>query len=173
MAGLIINVIGIINDIGNIVLGILQLVPLDANKVSSGSESIVRVGVGIYDSESQLGGDTPGITVWNENGHRLGSTQPSINQIDAGSFLDIVVPQNPPDQQPTYLKIEGRNNSICVAYLSHTWPDGIKRGWLGDMGSQCGMQWYYSKIYVTEANGTQYQVCMRTRRIFKNHLTFT
>ena|ERR1700753_861357 len=156
MAGLIIDVIALIGDS---LLGILQLVPLDSNKVSSGAQSIVRIGIGLYDGVNILGGDTPGITVWNEDGDRLGTTQASTQQVKDGSFVDIIVPQNPPNQQPTYLKVEGGRNSICMAYISHTWPDGTKRGWLGDIGNMCDKQYYYSNIYVTEANGTQYKVC--------------
>jgi hypothetical protein len=163
MAGTILDIIAFIGDT---VLGILQLVPLDNNQVSSGAQSIVRVCAALYEDISDFGGDTPGITLWNEDGKRLGSTIPSTEQVEAGSFVDIVVPINPPNQQPTYLKIEGGANSVCVAYISHTWPDGTKRGWLGDIGKQCGKQWYYSDIEVGQANGTEYKASGSS---FKNH----
>jgi hypothetical protein len=148
----ILNVLGLISGL---VLGIIPL-SLPLPEIQSGPQSIVRVAIGLSDN-SQLGGDIPGITVWNENGDRLGSVNPSSNKVEVGSYVDITVSQSS-NQQPTYMRVEGGSDSICVAYLGHSWPDGTKRGWLGDMGKLCNKQWYYSTLYVTEANGSQYTV---------------
>jgi hypothetical protein len=156
MADTILNVLGLISGL---VLGILPL-SLPLREVQNAPQSIVRVAIGLSDgpfNNSKLKGDTPGITVWNENGERLGSVKPSSNKVEAGSFVDITVSQSS-NQQPTYMRVEGGSDSICVAYLGHSWPDGTKRGWLGDMGKLCNIQWYYSSVYVTEANGSQYTV---------------
>ncbi|KAF2665822.1 hypothetical protein BT63DRAFT_459400 [Microthyrium microscopicum] len=150
-AGIILSVIGLVLD-G--ILGIIQILPI-ISVVPQGAQSIVRIAAGLHEEE-KLGGDIPGITVWNENGKRLGSVKQS-GQIEAGSFADIAVPQTPPGQQPTYLRIEGGKKSICVAYIGHAWSDGTQLGWLGDMGSQCGKQFYYSDVIVHRSNGTQYK----------------
>jgi hypothetical protein len=148
----ILNVLGLVSSL---ILGIIPL-SLPLPEVQKGPQSIVRVAIGLSD-KPMLGGDIPGITVWNEQGDMLGSVNPSSNKVEAGSYVDIAVSQSS-NQQPTYMQVEGGSDSICVAYLGHSWPDGTKRGWLGDMGKFCNKQWYYSTLYVTEANGSQYTV---------------
>lgn len=162
MAALV--VLDIVALVADLVIGIIQIIPLlNTHNVPDGSTSIVRVGIGLYNTSS-LGGDIPGITVWNEDGRRLGKVPTQGGKkVEAGSYVDIVVPQNPAKLQPTYVKIEGGNDSVCVAYFGHAWPDGTRRGWLGDMGKMCGREWYYSNTYVTQANGTQYKVCQALR----------
>jgi hypothetical protein len=137
-------------------LGVLQIVPL-IDAPAANSRSVVRVAAGLADSP-KLGGNIPGITVWNDVGKRLGSVGLSGGQVAAGSFVDITVPQNVPGAQPTYVRVEGGRDSVCVAYIGHVWPDGQKRGWLGDMGKLCRREFYYSSVYVTLQNGTQYTV---------------
>ncbi|KAH8656591.1 hypothetical protein BGZ60DRAFT_144656 [Tricladium varicosporioides] len=156
MAALV--VLDIVALVADLVIGIIQILPLlDTHNVPEGSTSIVRVGIGLYNTSS-LGGDVPGITVWNEDGKKLGNVPTHKGtKVEAGAYVDIVVPQNPAKLQPTYVKIEGGNDSVCVAYIGHAWPDGTRRGWLGDIGKVCGREWFYSNTYVTQPNGTQYK----------------
>lgn len=156
MAGqAVLAVLGLIADVAGIALGIVPLaLQLPEAKPP---QSIVRVAIGLSDS-TKLGGNIPGITVWNENGDNLGHAVVSRTSAAAGTYADVPVDQKS-NQQPTYLRVEGGSDSICVAYLGHSWPDGSKRGWLGDMGKLCGKQWYYSNVYINQANGTAYKVC--------------
>lgn len=158
-AAVVIEVVALIAEIG---LGILQILPLIESNSAPGAQSIVRIGIGMFNGSDNFGGDVPAITVWNEDGKRLGKAQPK-GTIESGSFADVVVPQSSANVQPTYVKVEGGSNSICIAYIGHAWPDGTKRGWLGDMGKHCNRQYYYSNVYVTQSNGTQHKVSKSQR----------
>jgi hypothetical protein len=156
MAGVVLAVMDVFGFLFSGALGVLQILPL-ADSPNADFQSTVRIAAGLADSP-KLGGDVPGITVWNELGTWLGHVGLSGMQVQAGSFVDIVVPQTQAGAQPTFLRVEGGSNSVCVAYIGHVWPDGQKLGWLGDMGKLCGQQYYYSSLFVTESNGTHYTV---------------
>jgi hypothetical protein len=154
----ILGAIGDIADIGAFLIDILDLIlPLAVPK--PGPQSTVRIAVGLHNTDD-LGGNVPGVQLWNENGEPLGSAGVSNDKFGSGTFTDIVVNQKS-NQQPTNLQIQGGSDSICIAYIGHTWPDGTKRGWLGDMGRYCDKQWYYSSVYVTQSNGSAYTVRIR------------
>lgn len=156
MAGVALAIMDVVGFLFTGALGVLQILPL-VDAPAADSQSTVRIAAGLADSP-KLGGDIPGITVWNDVGKRLGSMGAPGGQVQAGSFVDITVPQNVAGAQPTIVRVEGGSDSICVAYIGHVWPDGQKRGWLGDMGKLCNKEFYYSSVYVTLSNGTQYTV---------------
>jgi hypothetical protein len=156
MSGVVLAIMDVIGFLLDGAMGVLQILPL-VDAPAANSQSTVRIAAGLWNSPD-LGGDIPGVTVWNDAGKRLGGTGPPGGEVQAGSFADVVVQLNEPGAQPTYLRLEGGVNSICVAYIGQVWPDGQMRGWLGDMGKLCGWQYYPSDVYVTLPNGTQYTV---------------
>jgi hypothetical protein len=107
-----------------------------------------------------MGGSAPYLATYDENFFPLGFVESSA-RIDVGTYKDITIKHNRPKVQPTYLVVVPGADSICIAYISQTWPDGTKVGWLGDIGEYCGYSNYYSNIYVTMADGGQYKVSSR------------
>ncbi|KAH0550913.1 hypothetical protein GP486_007724 [Trichoglossum hirsutum] len=133
--------------------GILSLVPL--SKDYTGDDSQVRIGVALGGYET--GGDAPFIAAFNEETNFIGYYDGN-EKIKQGSFLDIGIDQHcffgcKRGQQAAYLQLHANNDAICVAYIGQTWANGMKRGWLGDMGKMCGMPFYYSEINLQIAGG--------------------
>ena len=123
-----------------------------------GEHSTLRVQVGLAgpnpnkttEVSSQMDGTVPLVLAFNENGDWIGhSDRHDKRMILDGSFEDLVVIQDRgPGQQATYLQVIARNNAICVAFLTQTWADGSHRGWVGDYGAYCGMDWFPSNIII-------------------------
>jgi hypothetical protein len=153
-AGIVLGVIGLVSEL---IFGVIQLVPPTGDPPNGGST--IHIGVGLHElNDPDSGGDVPGIGLWDEEGGTVGHVYSRDTKIKAGTFANLYVPQSPPNSQPTYVRVEGGADSICIAYIGHTWPDGSKRGWLGDIGQLCGKQYYYSSLFVTQANGSSYTV---------------
>ncbi|KAF2461011.1 hypothetical protein BDY21DRAFT_418919 [Lineolata rhizophorae] len=132
--------------------------------------SRVRLGVGLDTSGglSEAGGDVPYMRTYNANrdfigeffpGHRegvFGNSWMVWDEVDDGSFVDAWVrPRRDHEgQQPQYLElnmIADDEDGICLAYVTHVWPDGHTFGWIGDWGRHCGHAWYHSNIVIDDA----------------------
>jgi hypothetical protein len=148
------------------ILGIVDLVlpppgiPVD---FLSQGHSLVRVGIGMNSSSKDVtpGGTVPSVQIFNEDKTRIGQAVGSMShKVGEGAFVDVPVfhDANYTFQQPTYLEITGGPDAVCVAYIAQSWADGTQLGWLGDMGKFCGEKWYYSNLYVSTKNGSQYKV---------------
>ena len=72
--------------------------------------------------------------------------------VSSGIYQDITIDQSTfPGQQQTYIQINAGAHGLCIAYIIQKWPDGTLRGWLGDMGKECGTSyWGYSNIIVSD-----------------------
>ena len=169
MAGLI-DTIGIVASVLSIVTFFEDLfpdTPTIASNVPAGLTTI-RIGAA-KDGPAPSGGtlrEGKGrigqINMYNENMDKISSdsyyhkNDPS-GLIPDGSFLDFNVDCQ--GQQPTYVQLFGHEDAVCIAYIMHTWPDGTKRGWSGDIGALCGVShWSYSNIIVGKtAAGKNYK----------------
>jgi hypothetical protein len=161
------DVIGIISG----ALGIVSFLP-SLFPSASETSSAMRLGVGL---NGDAGGNVPYILVYNANYENIGGYDPNhqhcqsngwgsttcydrFDEIERGQFVDLEIFQ-PTNQQPVYVKLEQpANDGICLAYITHTWPDGHQYGWVGDFGAYCGADWYESQIIV-DNSGTTTKVC--------------
>jgi hypothetical protein len=105
-------------------------------------------------ADSLLGGNTPGIRLFDVVGRDLGEARGSKKTIADGGFKDIEVKLGDNLQsQAHYISVsKGGNDALCIAYIGLTWPNGDKRAWYGDVGYSCGGSWYNSQTIVGENN---------------------
>ncbi|VBB84006.1 Putative protein of unknown function [Podospora comata] len=106
----------------------------------------IHVGLDGPSGLSNAGGDAPDIRVWNEAGQFIGAKY-DPGKINHGSFKDVTVQLSQP-HQPTYALFTGNDDAICIAYITNSWADGSKYGWVGNWAdsSSCKQDWYYSNI---------------------------
>lgn len=141
----------IINSLGLLIPFAMSLsdAVLGAQKVYS--STYVEIGAGFASVDAtyeSTGGAVPAISIWNEEGSRLGQYMPSKNEkIEAGTSnsVPIYVPQ---DQgatgQPEYILLTTVNkDAICITYVTVS-GNGVSWNWMGDVGQTCGGDWYPS-----------------------------
>ncbi len=107
----------------------------------------VRVAATLNGGTGPSGGDgsLDMIRIYNENEQVLGSTYGSY--ISPGAFQDYKIGQAN-GQQAVFAILYGGTDAICIPYVTTTWTDGQQLGWVGDWGRACGLDWYYSNVYV-------------------------
>ncbi|KAF5697759.1 hypothetical protein FMUND_15304 [Fusarium mundagurra] len=76
-----------------------------------------------------------------------GSGSRSGGKIPNGGFSDFQIGSGG-GKQPVFIQIHGGADPVCLAYALITWPDEKKYRWNGGWGRSCGLNWYYSGIYV-------------------------
>ena len=142
------EVIGVVSGVIGIFQFLQSLFPPDTNSADSSS---LRIGVGLDGPVlSNAEGAVKTINLYNEDQTLVG-TGKGDGDIASGSFQDITIDQSgSPGQQPTYVQINAGKHALCIAYITQKWPDGTQRGWLGDMGQECGASWAYSNIIVSD-----------------------
>ena len=154
MAAAAIDVIGVVSGVLGIVSffqGVFPDPPPDTSKAGS---SHLRIASGMDGGGmSEAGGHITKINLYNEYREQVGGVDYRLpwedGNIEDGSFTDFTLDSN--GQQPTYVQILGSDDAVCVAYITQTWPDGIKRGWSGDMGMICDQShWAYSNVIVSD-----------------------
>jgi hypothetical protein len=89
------------------------------------------------------------IRVYNDNEQILGST--GGGYIRTGEFQDFKISQAN-GQQAAFAILYGSTDAVCVPYVTTTWTDGQQFGWVGDWGKVCGLDWYYSNVYVDNSD---------------------
>jgi hypothetical protein len=135
----------------------------------TGSSTRVRIAAGLDGTQGlrAAGGGIKRVAAWDYNQNQVGETIASdswntvtgtmnygIFGVPEGNFVDIDVPLGWSNKQTPFIVIDsGRqgwqnSDAICIAYVSTTWADGAQYGWIGNWGRECGLEWYYSGIYV-------------------------
>jgi hypothetical protein len=113
------------------------------------SSVYVEIGAGTgVNGTGTFGGAVPAISIWNEEGARLGQYMPSKNEkIAAGTsnHKPINVLQNQgATGQPEYIQLTTVNNdAICITYVTVS-GNGVSWTWMGDIGYTCNGDWYPS-----------------------------
>lgn len=135
------EVIGFIADI----LGILGFLQSNFASSPDAITSKFRIGLALDGTRglSNAGGNLPDVRVWNEVGGFLGAHYDPGN-CGSGVACDVEVEQSVA-QQPTYVLFSANDDAVCIAYMSATWPDEQKLGWLGSWGKACGASWYRTR----------------------------
>jgi hypothetical protein len=88
---------------------------------------------------SNAGGDLPDIRLWNEVGAGF-ATHLRAGHAKSGTFKDVQLGSKV-GGQPTYVLLTGKNDAICLALLTVTWPDGGHYAWNGDWAHVCNHPW--------------------------------
>ncbi|KAF2237057.1 hypothetical protein EV356DRAFT_565149 [Viridothelium virens] len=157
--------------IGGTVASIFGIIGGIQARIPSGVETYtrVRVGIGLDPGEFQVepyGGDVPGVSIYDDVGNGLGFSSGCIfpclirygqKKIKAGNFRDIQIRQKTDNQRnngvPTYVAVSaGGTDAICISYISLTDFSGLHHGWVGDVGAECGGDWFYSTQIVGNNN---------------------
>lgn len=119
----------------------------------------IRIGIGTTNSAANTGGSVPHVALWDDNGHRIGQyTGDENGHLDVGSETNLRIEhyQTEPkysNAQATYVMLSMlESDAICVSYISMTWPNGVNYMFFGDVGYQCGVDWYHSDLIV-DASG--------------------
>jgi hypothetical protein len=100
---------------------------------------------GIAGQEGRMGGNPPQVTVYTEDGSRIGSTGDinvdTTTEWHPGStqYISINPEKGMEGKQATYVSVQaGGSNEICISAISVAWPDGSSpKVWLGDIGVNC------------------------------------
>ncbi|KAI0479427.1 hypothetical protein GGR56DRAFT_634961 [Xylariaceae sp. FL0804] len=151
------SVIGVISG----VLGIYQFLA-DTFPATSDNLATVRVHAALNGATGPDGGtldaadgNIADVRLYNEHEELLGAAKEfdiyTDIHINSGEYYDFTVDQSSSQQAP-YVYIVGANDGICIAYTTVTWTNGYQYGWVGDWGMQCGLDWYYSDVYVDQSD---------------------
>jgi hypothetical protein len=117
----------------------------------------VRIGVGIYGAsdeaiKSNMGGKFPDVRLYDKRGDYIGRNKGNFPHLDTGGFKEVTIPheKGTDGRQAEYIALSSSSDdALCINYVTTTWPDGSSMGFLGDVGSMCGANWYYSDVIVT------------------------
>ena len=163
-------VAGIIIGVPLSIIGILPTKETVVDPLSAGN-SVVRIGIGLLPKEHNAsnpypnlgyGGELPKFRVYNANGEYIGRSGDS-GVLGPGQWATVEIRQNGTGraQQAMSLELRGAaDDPVCIAYMSHTWSDGMKVGWLGDMGRFCGRPWYHPKLMVPTTDEGMHNVSL-------------
>lgn len=138
-------VLGVVAD----AVGIFQFVAEKFASKDDGSHAVVRVAAALDGGSDHLtngGGGINSIRLYNENEEDIGDI--GKRKIGNGEFQDFKIKQSS-SQQAAYAAISATNDAICVPYVTMTWADGAKYGWIGDWGEYIFAQ---ACIHETEAD---------------------
>lgn len=112
----------------------------------------VRVLLGASTDEADsLGGNTPGVSLWDFNGHAIGFTDGKSTVIGQADFVDITVfPRTQGNNVPAnYVSItNGGDDGICIAGISLTFPDSSQAGFDANVAATCGAFWANSNTQI-------------------------
>jgi len=98
-------------------------------------DSYLRVQVALNDhADENAEGRAPQVNTYDDFYRRIGGNFDSA-KIKSGAFTDLTIndkngfiafPTEEP-AQPTYVQLTADNDAICIASLTHTWPDAQRR----------------------------------------------
>ncbi|KAK7928623.1 hypothetical protein PG985_005621 [Apiospora marii] len=141
------DVLGIIGD----ALGIYSFFADLFHQDSSGPVIRVAAALNDWNGLQDADGDVM-VEAYDANHGYLGWGEAHVR---SGDWVDMTLYGNAlPHRQAPYIRLLGFNDAICVPYVTVTWEDGSKYGWVGDWGEQCGLWWYESGVYVDSSNHT-------------------
>ncbi|KAF2460329.1 hypothetical protein BDY21DRAFT_162032 [Lineolata rhizophorae] len=140
----------------------------DNSPASERGNSMFRTTVGLDGTPgsnggelSNAGGDAPAIIAINRNGDEVGRTGPAeliLDHIDDADSLNAEIGQGPDhsgDQAVAAYFLAG-NDAICVVSIIVTWPNQLRRGWIGDNGVPCGQFVFPSGVIINDENYEPY-----------------
>jgi len=106
-----------------------------ATSVAAG-DSYLRIQVALNSNANEnADGTAPLVNTYDDYYRRIGGNF-DAHKIKSGAFTDLTINDKtapifgiPSEEgaQPTYVQMTATNNAICVASLTHTWPDSQKR----------------------------------------------
>ena len=157
-------------------IGSIVLTPLLENLIPQPpvhATTSVSIGIGLCATTADsCGGNTPGVTLWNERGQFIGETS-GTSQIH-------------PDDQPISILVEGRDSvgndvayvsvtnggddAICINLISVADSVGVPKSLSGDVFFTCGADWFPSSQVIDNEGSTP--KCVWLDRNASNGLRF-
>lgn len=155
-ADAVLEVISIVPDAIAVVKWLADKIapPLEASQ-----DTVVRVWIGSQvgsDDANNLGGDVPGVSLWDPNGALIGSKAGRSKKLRQGTHEDITITarENPGNVAAHYLGISaGGIDALCIAGVTVTFTDGSKTAFSGNIPKSCGAAWANSETQIQTALG--------------------
>lgn len=108
-----------------------------------------------------IGGNVPAISLFDENGLRIGQHKPSKGEkVLQGHVAPVDVKSSQVEAtgagiQSEYISLTmDHDDALCISYISMVWPDtqNTQRAWYGDVRYRCGGDWYHSELIAGDNN---------------------
>lgn len=122
-----------------------------ASTPSSGGNSLINIGVGIYagGNQNNFGGDGLIVSGYDVTGRYIG-TGHMPSHMNEGEISATILDNSGGngDIQAIELMIQqGGSDAVCVQWIELFWMDNLFSGWTGDFGEMCDQDWYFSNSY--------------------------
>jgi hypothetical protein len=144
MAGIALNYIGFL---ASGAIGTIPLIKQHFDSPKTSHTTTVRIGLGHNATTNAiLGGNLPGVSLWNEQGKAIGSSTGG-KPPSQSSFTDVQISAHPNigDDSAAYVSINAENDdAICVAYVTVSQANGDSSTFTGDVLAKCGATYYES-----------------------------
>ncbi|KAL6886271.1 hypothetical protein HDV57DRAFT_526135 [Trichoderma longibrachiatum] len=130
-----------------IVSGVLGIVSFIQDNIAEQppNGAIVRVKAGLEwgDEDSGFAGSIAAVYAWDTNNNYQGRSDGA--HIGAGGYREFQIDQMEGGARAEYVAVSATKNAICIAWITVAMKDETQGGaWTGDIGSECGQNWYYS-----------------------------
>lgn len=112
-----------------------------------GRSALLPVRAGFH-QKGTMGDRIGSIHSWNNNSDRLGKE--NNLKFGTGDLIEVRVSQES-GQQDTYVSLHASNDAVCVVYVVTAGAGGDRYTWLDHFGRLCGLRWYPSNVYVSDA----------------------
>ncbi|KAK7425868.1 hypothetical protein QQZ08_007582 [Neonectria magnoliae] len=137
MAAAVVDGLGLVGSVLGIVGFIQDNIP---EKPAEGASIRIKAG-NPGDDNPGLDGDVSAAYAWDTNNNYLG--QADGDHVEVGDVADLTIDSFSPGSRAEYVGVSVGDNAVCIAWVTVSMYDGTDGGsWTGDIGYQCGQNWY-------------------------------
>ena len=139
------------NFIGFAATGAFGVVPLIQELFPPPADQTTTIRIQLGQNATQgasLGGNLPGVSLWDEQGEAIGSSTGG-GQLPQGNFKDVKIVAHPNvgNVPAAYVSISASgDDAVCIAFVTITQANGDSSTFTGDVPAQCGATWFESSI---------------------------
>jgi hypothetical protein len=141
------------------VVGGISLVPGLSNifkpQIPPDQTTIVQITLGQGNLSDSLGGNMPGVNLWDIEGQSIGGAFGTSEIVPQGNTVSISVVANKTvgNVPAAYIAVtNGGDDAICIAAVGVTFPTGQQAAFLTNLGVACGADWYPSLPVLPDSN---------------------
>jgi hypothetical protein len=117
--------------------------------------TIVQITLGTGNLSASLGGNVPGVSLWDVEGQSIGGVFGSSSIEPQGNTISIPVVANTTvgNVAAEYIAVtNGGDDAVCVAAVGVTFPTGQQTAFMTNIGVTCGADWYPSLPVIPDSN---------------------